>query len=143
MNIEGIINVAGKPGLYKVISKSNNTVIIESLVDKKRSPIYSHNQANLLDEIGIYTYEDTTSLSDIFDTIAKKEDGKICLSHKSDKSEILDYFREILPEYDEERVYFSDIKKVLQWYNIMHDTGLITIEKKGGERKENRKKRKK
>ena len=72
MNIEGIINVAGKPGLYKVISKSNNTVIIESLVDKKRSPIYSHNQANLLEEIGIYTYEDTTSLSDIFDAIATK-----------------------------------------------------------------------
>ena len=130
MNIEGIINVAGKPGLYKVISKSNNTVIIESLVDKKRSPIYSHNQANLLEEIGIYTYEDTTSLSDIFDAIAKKEDGKICLSHKSDKSEVLDYFREILPEYDEERVYFSDIKKVLQWYNLMHNTGLISIEKK-------------
>ena len=67
MNVEGIINVAGKPGLYKVISKSNNTVIIESLIEKKRSPIYSHNQANLLEEIGIYTYEDTTSLSVIFD----------------------------------------------------------------------------
>ena len=60
MNLEGIINVSGKPGLYKVISRANNTVIIESLMDKKRSAIYSHNQANLLNEIGIYTYNDTS-----------------------------------------------------------------------------------
>ena len=138
MNVEGIINVAGKPGLYKVISKSNNTVIIESLIDKKRSPIYSHNQANLLEEIGIYTYEDTTSLSVIFDFIANKENGNKCLSHKSEKNNLLSYFREIMPDYDEERVYYSDIKKVIQWYNLMHDTGLIIIEKK--EKKKEKKK---
>ena len=59
MNLEGIINVAGKPGLYKVVSQGNNTVIVESLTDKKRSPLYSNNQANTLEEIGIYTYDDT------------------------------------------------------------------------------------
>ena len=138
MNVEGIINVAGKPGLYKVISKSNNTVIIESLIDKKRSPIYSHNQANLLEEIGIYSYEDTTSLSVIFDFIASKENGNKCLSHKSEKNNLLNYFREIMPDYDEERVYYSDIKKVIQWYNLMHDTGLIIMEKK--EKKKEKKK---
>lgn len=130
MNLEGIINVSGKPGLYKVISRSNNTVIIESLVDKKRSAIYSHNQANLLNEIGIYTYNDTTSLSDIFTVIANKTDCGLAINHKASKEELTSYFREILPEYDEERVYFSDIKKVIQWYNLMSDTGLITIEKK-------------
>ena len=66
MNLEGIINVSGKPGLFKVISRSSNNVIIESLVEKKRTAIYSHNQANLLDEIGIYTYNDTIPLSQIF-----------------------------------------------------------------------------
>ena len=66
MELEGIINVSGKPGLFKIISRSTNNVIIESLSDKKRSVIYSHNQANLLNEIGIYTYNDTIPLSDIF-----------------------------------------------------------------------------
>ena len=59
MKLEGIINVSGKPGLFKIISRSNNIVIIESLTDQKRTSLYSHNQANLLDEIGIYTYNDT------------------------------------------------------------------------------------
>ena len=129
MNLEGIINVAGKAGLFKVISRSNNTVIIESLFDKKRTPIYSHNQANLLEEIGIYTYDETTPLSEIFDIIASKENGAKCLTHKSDKNQLNEYFRSIVEDYDEERVYFSDIKKVIQWYNIMHEAGLIEIKK--------------
>ncbi len=73
MKLEGIINVSGKPGLFKIISRSNNTVIIESLTDQKRTAIYSHNQANLLDEIGIYTYNDTVPISDIFTEIDKKK----------------------------------------------------------------------
>ena len=130
MNLEGIINVSGKPGLYKVISRSNNTVIIESLVDKNRSAIYSNNQANLLNEIGIYTYNDTAPLSDIFTTIAKTTKCGPTINHKSSKNELTNYFREILPEYDEERVYFSDIKKVIQWYNSMQSADLIKLEKK-------------
>ena len=141
MNLEGIINVSGKPGLYKVISRANNTVIIESLMDKKRSAIYSHNQANLLNEIGIYTYNDTISLSDIFTVIATKTDCGAAISHKTSKEELTNYFREILPEYDEERVYFSDIKKVIQWYNLMNDTGLITLEKKEKKEKKTDKKK--
>jgi hypothetical protein len=129
MNLEGIINVSEKPGLYKVISRSDNTVIIESLLDNKRSAIYSHNQANLLNEIGIYTYNDTTPLSAIFTTIAEKTNCGPSINHKSSKEELTNYFREIIPEYDEERVYFSDIKKVIQWYNVMQSADLIKIEK--------------
>ena len=129
MNLEGIINVSGKPGLYKVISRANNTVIIESLVDKKRNAIYSHNQANLLEEIGIYTYNDTIPLADIFTIIAKKTECGPTINHKSSKEELIKYFREILTEYDEDRVYFSDIKKVIQWYNAMQSSGLIKLEK--------------
>ena len=73
MNLEEIINIAGRSGLYKVISKGKNSVIIESLTDGKRGPLYSDNQANMLGEIGIYTYNDTKPLSEIFDDIAKKE----------------------------------------------------------------------
>ena len=136
MELEGIINVSGKPGLFKVISKSNNTVIIESLTDKKRTAIYSHNQANLLNEIGVYTYNDTVPISDIFTKIAEKTSCGPSINHKSSKNDLINFFREILPEYDEDRVYISDIKKVIQWYNIMQSVDLIKIQKN---KKENKK----
>ena len=129
MNLEGIINVAGKPGLYKVVSKGNKTVIVESFIDGKKSPLYSDNQANMLDEIGIYTYDDTKPLSEIFDEIAKKEKGEQTINHKSSTKQLTIYFRGILSDYDEERVYISDIKKVIQWYNAMQKKGLIEIPK--------------
>ena len=135
MKLEGIINVSGKPGLFKIISRSNNTVIIESLTDQKRTAIYSHNQANLLDEIGIYTYNDTVPISDIFTEIAKKTSCGPSINHKSSKDELMNYFRDILPEYDEDRVYISDIKKVIQWYNIMQSVNLIKISKKETKKK--------
>ena len=129
MNLEGILNIAGKPGLFKVVSKGKNTVIVESLNDGKRGPIYSHSQANMLEEIGIYTYNDTKPLSDIFDDIAIKENNGQALSHKSSTNQLTDYFREILTDYDEERVYMSDIKKVIQWYNTIQKHGLIKLPK--------------
>ena len=129
MNLEGIINVAGKPGLYKVVSQGNNTVIAESLADGKKTPLFSHNQSNMLEEIGIYTYDDTKPISEIFDSIAIKENEGQALSHKSSTNQLTDYFREILANYDEERVYISDIKKVIQWYNAMQKYGLIKLPK--------------
>ena len=127
MKLEGIINVAGKTGLYKVISKGKNSIIAESLTDGKKAPLFSHNQSNMLEEISIYTYEDSKPLSEIFDDIAKKENGSNAISHKSSTKQITDYFREILNDYDEDRVYISDIKKVIQWYNTMQKHGLITL----------------
>ena len=135
MNLEGIINVAGKPGLYKVVSQGNNTVIAESLADGKKTPLFSHNQSNMLEEIGIYTYDDTKPISEIFDAIAIKENEGQTLSHKSSTNQLTDYFREILANYDEERVYISDIKKVIQWYNAMQKYGLIKLPKPKKEKK--------
>ena len=127
MNLEGIINISGEPGLYKVISQRNNTVIVESIIDGKKIPLHSNSQANMLEEIGIYTYDDTKPLSEIFDDIAIKENEEQTLSHKSSTNQLTDYFRNILSDYDEERVYISDIKKVIQWYNIMQTVGLIEL----------------
>ena len=90
----------------------------------------SNNNANLLEEIGIYTYEDTKPLSEIFNDIAKKENSNKSINHKSSKKQLIEYFREIVENYDEERVYTSDIKKVIQWYNILHENGLIKEQKK-------------
>lgn len=130
MNLEGIIAITGKAGLFKVISQGKNAVIVESLADKRRMPITARHHANTLEDIGIYTYEDTKPLSEIFDNIAKKENAKQCISHKSSKEELLAYFTEVLPEFDEDRVYISDIKKVIQWYNRMQTSGLIELPKK-------------
>tara|TARA_B100001540_G_scaffold315217_1_gene341938 strand:+ start:1632 stop:2039 length:408 start_codon:yes stop_codon:yes gene_type:complete len=125
MNLEKIINVAGWPGLYKIISQAKNLIIVESIENKKKSPLNSRNQANMLEEIGIYTYEDTKPLSEIFEKIAKKENYNSTINHKSDNKKLTEYFRTILNDYDEDRVYISDIKKVFQWYNILQKSGLI------------------
>ena len=127
MNIEGIVNVSGKIGLHKIISQGKNSIIVESLIDRKRIPVYSHTEANSLEEIGIYTYNDTVPLIDVLRNIAIKEDYKVCISHKSSKTELENYFRKILENYDEDRVYISDIKKVFQWYNTLQDCGLVEL----------------
>ena len=127
MNLEGIISITGKTGLFKVVSQANNAVIVENLADKKRMPITARYQANSLNEIGIYTFEDTKPLSEIFDIIAKKENAEQGISHKVDKEELIKYFEEILPNYDVEKVYISDMRKVIQWYNAMQTAGLIEL----------------
>ena len=130
MDLEGIINISGKPGLYKVISQGSNTVIVKSLNDGRKTPLHSNAQANMLEEIGIYTSDGTQSLSEIFDNIAQKENCKETINHKSSEDELRAYFIEILPDYDQDRVYLSDIKKVFQWYNAMQKHDLIKITKK-------------
>lgn len=127
MNLEGILYISGKQGLFKIVSTSKNKIIIESLQDKKRTVISSNQQANMLEEIGIYTYTETVSLSTIFEKIAIKENANKTISHKSKDDEISSYFREILNEYDEERVYLSNIKKVIQWYNLLQESDLIKL----------------
>jgi hypothetical protein len=129
MNLEGIIAITGKAGLFKVKSQGKNAVIVENISDKKRMPITDRHQANTLEEIGIYTDEDTKPLSEIFDSIAIKENAKQSISHKTAKNELIIYFLEILPNFDEERVYISDIKKVIQWYNTLQTAGLIELPK--------------
>ena len=125
MNLEGILNISGETGLFKVVATTTNTIIVESLTDGKRKPISSHSKVNMLEEISLYTYSETKPLTEIFEDIAKQENGKKAISHKSQKNDLTNYFREILPEYDEERVYISDIKKVIQWYNSLHSFYLI------------------
>ena len=127
MNLEGILYISGKQGLFKIVSTSKNKIIIESLQDKKRTVISSNQQANMLEEIGIYTYTETVSLSTIFEKIAIRENANKTISHKSKDDEISSYFRQILNEYDEERVYLSNIKKVIQWYNLLQESDLIKL----------------
>ena len=123
MTLEKTLSISGKPGLYKLISQSKNGIIVESLLDKKRFPTGSIQNISSLGDIAIYTYTEEIPLKDVFLSIHKKESGKEALSHKSEKKQLLDYFREVLPEYDEDRVYASNFKKIIQWYNILVVSG--------------------
>lgn len=123
MNLEKIIAISGKPGLYKLISQSKKGVIVESLQDKKRFPISNVQSISSLNDIAIYTYGEEVPLREVFFKIYEKENGEKSLSPKSEKKLLLDYFREVLPEYDEDRVYPSNFKKILQWYNLLIGSG--------------------
>lgn len=131
MNLKGIISISGKPGLYKVVAQGKNNIIVESLEDKKRFPAYSTDRISALEDISIYTYDEDVLLKDILVSIFEKEKGATCIGHKEDKAKLEAYLLGILPNYDKERVYISDVKKIFQWYNLLHRSGeLNQVEKK-------------
>ena len=117
MNLEKIVAVSGKPGLYEIISQTKGGIIVQSLIDKKRLPINAMHNVSVLNDIAIYTHDDEVPLRNIFKTIAEK--GIEIISHKESNDKLISFFNEVLPSYDEERVYPSNIKKVVQWYNIL------------------------
>ena len=119
MELKDIVAVNGKPGLFEVKAQSKGGIIVESLLDSKRISISVTQNISALNEIAIYTYEEEVPLRLVFKAIAKKEDGKEAISPKENNTVLANYFKEILPTYDEERVYASNIKKVLQWYNLL------------------------
>ncbi len=123
MNLTGIIAISGRAGLYKVVAQGKNNLIVESLEDKKRFPAYASDRISALEDISIYAYEEDVALKVIFDSIYAKENGGTAPSHKDDKKVLESYLLEILPKYDQERVYISDIKKLFQWYNLLHKAG--------------------
>lgn len=121
MKLEKVIAISGKPGLYEIISQSKSGVIVESLSEKKRFPVNSLHNISTLNDIAIYTYEEEVPLKAVFLNIFEKESGKKSINPKSPKNELIAYFGEVLPGFDEERVYASNIKKVLSWYNSLVD----------------------
>jgi hypothetical protein len=122
MKLEKVIAISGKPGLYQVISQSKSGVIVESLSDKKRFPVLSLHNVSTLNDIAIYTYEKEVPLREVFLSMNEKENGKTSVDAKAGKQELMSYFSEVLPDYDEDRVYASNIKKVISWYNSLVDS---------------------
>ncbi len=123
MEFSKIIAVTGKPGLFEILSQTKNGVIVASLLDRKRFPITATHNISLLENIAIYTFEEEIPLATIFSTIANKENSKKAINHKESGKKLEAYFTKILPDYDDERVYTSNIKKVIQWYNILVTAG--------------------
>jgi len=132
-----IISISGKPGLYKLLTTTKSGIIAESLIDNKRvmSPFTN---ISALDEIAVYTYDEEVPLWQVLQKIAEKEDFKKSIDHKSGKNELETYFRDILPQYDEDRFYPSHMKKIVQWYNIMQQSGILKdfIDRKEKQQKE-------
>ena len=136
MELKDFISVAGKSGLHTIVGKSKNNVIVESLKDKKRFPIFNTNKISGLSDISIYTYDEEILLSELFDRIQKKYKKEAAISHLESAEELKKVFEELVPNYDQDQVYNSDIKKVFQWYNILHDTDNLIKEELKEEKKE-------
>lgn len=143
MDLSGIISIAGKPGLYKVVGQGKNNVIVESLTDSKRFPAHASSRISALEDISIYTEDEDKPLKDVFSAIYKKENGKATISHKESQNKLTNYLEEVLPNYDKERVYASDVKKVFQWYNLLHKANLLKVDEPKKEKEETKDKPKK
>ncbi|TDW52301.1 hypothetical protein EV144_101990 [Flavobacterium sp. 270] len=126
MNLEKILAVSGKPGLYELKVQTRTGFVAESLTDGKKITVSLKSNVSLLSEISIYTHGGEKPLTEVMKLIATKENKGQAISHKEDNATLAAYFKEILPDYDEERVYPSDIKKVLNWYNTLQAKGLVT-----------------
>lgn len=134
--LKEILSISGKPGLQKLISNSSNAIIVESLIDGKRFPAYSNSKIIALEDISIYTENEDMPLREIFKRISEKENGAATLSHKEATEKIVSYFGEVVPEYDKDRVYVSDMRKIVQWYNLLVDKNMLDLEDAKAEEKE-------
>jgi|SRR5690606_5049337 len=126
MSLEKILAISGKPGLYELKVQTRSGFLAESLADGKKLNVGLQNNVSLLSEISVYTYEGEKPLGEILKAIATKEDNKEAISHKEDKEKLEAYFGEVVPDYDTDRVYASDIKKIINWYNMLISKGLIS-----------------
>ncbi len=119
MTLDKIVAISGKPGLYEIVSHAKSGIIVQSLVDRKRFPVTAVQNVSVLNDIAIYTYEEEVPLGQVFLNIAAKEENKETISHKESNKVLLGFMAEVLPNFDDERVYASNVKKIVQWYNIL------------------------
>ena len=126
--IKTILSISGRPGLFKLVNQGKNMLIVESLSNGKRTPAYAHDKVISLGDIAIYTYSEEVALADVFESIKEKNEGKkVDVKALGNEAQIREYFATILPEFDDERVYTNDIKKVFSWYNMLIDAGFETF----------------
>ena len=128
MGLEKVLAISGKPGLYKLVTQTRGGFVAESLIDGKRLSVSLQNNVSVLSEIAIYTLTEEVPLYKVLAKIKEKENsGECSVNPKDSKDKLEEYFFEILPEYDEDRVYPSDIKKVIQWYNLLHKHNMLHL----------------
>ena len=137
MNLKDILSISGEPGLFRFIAQGRNAIIVEHLETKKRRTAYGSAKVSSLEDISVFTETDDLPLGKVFDLIYEKEKGGPAIDSKSDVVKLKTYFEEVLPEYDKNRVYVSDMKKVVLWYNILQRLGqLVKDEPESGKDEE-------
>ncbi|MBQ3556050.1 MAG: DUF5606 domain-containing protein [Bacteroidales bacterium] len=128
--LKDVLSISGKPGLYKLVSQAKGMLVVESLVTGKRMPAYAHDKIISLGDISIYTEGEDRPLSEVFETIKEKESGKaIEISKSASAEEYRKYVESVIPDYDRERVYPNDIKRIVDWYNIVINAGITEFVK--------------
>ena len=120
--LKGILSISGQPGLFKMVTEAKNSIIVESLLTGKRIPAYSTSKISALSDISVFTQTGEIQLKELFEKI--QANGKV-ISAKASANEIKAFFAEILPEYDQDRVYVSDMKKIFQWYQLLSELNLL------------------
>jgi len=139
MNLKDILAISGEGTLFRFIAQGKNAVIVENLETGRRFSAGATAKVSALEEISIFTTGEDMPLGKVMDRLWEKENGGEAISHKLPDAEMKKYFEELLPEYDRERVYMSDIKKVLHWYNILHKLNLLVKEEEGKKEEEEKK----
>ena len=126
IGLDQILSISGKPGLFKVLTQTRTGFIAESLIDKRKVNVNIHSNVSVLSEIAVYTLSEELPLREVLKKIMEKENGQpTSISHKDSKDTLEEYFFNVLPDYDEDRVYASDIKKIVQWYNLLQKHELL------------------
>ena len=128
--LKTILAISGKPGLYKLVSQGKNMLVVESLLTGKRSPAYSHEKIISLGDIAMFTDSDEVPLGEVLENMKQLENGaQASVSTKSDDKTLREYLSKILPDFDRERVYTTDIKKLISWYNLLIEKGYTDFKK--------------
>ena len=128
--LKTILSISGKPGLYKLVSQGRNMLIVESLTDKKRFPAYGNEKIISLSDIAMYTDTEDVPLKNVFLAMKKRENGAAVAIDlkKATAEELRAYLAEVLPNFDRDRVYVTDIKKLISWYNLLVSCGMTDFE---------------
>ena len=135
--LKDILAISGKPGLYKLVSQTTKGIIVESLDNGAKTMVGNSYKISTLKDIAIYTENGEKPLEEIFNQILELEGGKkASVNEKGSAEELKVYFEKVVPDYDKDRVYVSDIKKVIKWYNILQVHGIIKLEKKEDKQEE-------
>ncbi len=130
MVLKDLLAITGSPGLFKFIAQGKNAVIVEHLETGRRTSAHGKARVSSLEDIAVFTDTEEVPLAEVFDKIYEKENGAASINHKSSPEELKSYFNELIPSYDRERVYVSDMKKIIQWYNILHSLDMLVKEDK-------------
>ena len=129
MGLEKVMSISGKPGLYELTAQTRGDFVAKSITEGNKISVNVRHNVSLLSEIAVYTYTEEVPLGTVFQKMYEKQDGKPAIDHKASKKDLESYFAEVLPDYDVERVYQSDIKKIIQWYNLLVTNGFTDFSK--------------